>query len=507
MAQVGASTADVHLVSLRRKCVRVGIAASSLGWLLLSVPGSADFQLLTPPPAARDSVRIIAGFIIGDRGSAPFSSSFMADSSRVTRLAREIARESTRQEFGLTWPYGRTGDAPCAEYAGAVDNRDDEDYWLFRCKRSDEHGQFDWFYYDLLPDSLPTLERWRCTMQGPASSDTTAWHRAFDALVSELSKEWGAIPTISRPYDGPMAVFPPDHVHLSVSLDLELEGDRAARLTVDQQSGRLDARRRAGLRPSDPGWLERALAEDDSILGAARRRDADALEPDEPELARALRRATPDPRDTLALFHALRRAKLSENAERDRLLYGSDRWIRWLFYDGEDSLLAARIGMAVRPFGVQIQGQDRVWEYDGGLLKPLAVEPWKNEWRERVLVEWMEKLCEYPEGAAWRDVLARGSEFLAGAPRSHRISDVLLHMAEAHETAWSVAFTIDPHASDYAEYRANAGGHREKAIALYLQYLELRPTAADRNDIHFRVQRLRRNIDTGFQKYYCYSDC
>ena len=419
----------------------------------------------------------------------------------------QLAQESGRLEFGLTWPYGRTGNAPCAEYTGASYDMDDEDYWLFRCGRSDEHGQVDWFYYDLLPDSLPTMERWQRTIQGPAGSDTTAWHAAFEAVVSACSEEWDAVPSISRTYDGPVAVFPADRAHLSIALDLALETDHAAKLTIGQRSGRLHARMYSRSAPSDPGWLDRALAEDDSILGAARRRDADALQPDEPELARALRRATPDPRDTLTLFLALRRAKLSGATERDRLLYGSDRWIRWLFYDGEDSTLAARIGMAVRPFGVQIQGQDRVWEYDGGLLKPLAIEPWKNEWRERVLVEWMEKLCEYPEGAAWRDVLARGSEFLAGAPRSHRIPDVLLHIAEAHETAWSVAFTIDPHASDYAEYRANAGRHREKAIALYLQYLELRPTAADRNDIHFRVQRLRRNIDTGFQKYYCYSDC
>jgi hypothetical protein len=426
----------------------------------------------------------------------------------VGRMATEIAHESRAQEFGLTWPYGRQGDAPCAEYRGATDDRISEDYWVFRCGRSDGLGRVDWFYYDLLPDSLATMERWQRTIEGPVGSDSLAWHRAFEILVDALSKDWAATPSVSTTYDGPIAVFPADRGHLSVTLDMDSPEIYAPKLTIDLQSARIDARLRSTLRPSDPGWLAWALAEDDSIMAASRKRDADALRRQEPALARALGRVEPDPRDTVALFEALKRAEHADVTQRDRLLYGSDRWIRWLFYDGEDSALVARIGRAVRPFGVAIVGQSRVWTYEGGLLKPLEPEPWRNEWRERVFLEWMEGLCNFtPDEDAWRKVLARGDEFLTRAPTSQRAPEIVLHMAEAHETAWSVAFTIDPYMSDYAEYRANAGSHRGKAIELYMRYLDLRPDAPGRGDILFRIQRLRRNIDTGFQKYYCYSDC
>jgi len=152
-------------------------------------------------------------------------------------------------------------------------------------------------------------------------------------------------------------------------------------------------------------------------------------------------------------------------------------------------------------------GQDSAWEYDGKLVKHLEAEPWKNEWRERALVDWMEGLCEYVDLDAWKEVLRRGEDFLRRAPRSRLAPQVMLHLAEAHETAWSVAFTIDPHVVDYGEYREKASAHRQQAITLYERYLTLNPNALDRDVLRLRIQRLRQNIDTGFQRYYCFSDC
>ena len=81
-------------------------------------------------------------------------------------------------------------------------------------------------------------------------------------------------------------------------------------------------------------------------------------------------------------------------------------------------------------------------------------------------------------------------------------------MAEAHETYWSVA--MEDTSGGYSSVgidRRGAPEHRRKALELYEQYLKLRPNAPERRAIRRRLRLIRANVDTGFQKYLCLSDC
>jgi hypothetical protein len=84
----------------------------------------------------------------------------------------------------------------------------------------------------------------------------------------------------------------------------------------------------------------------------------------------------------------------------------------------------------------------------------------------------------------------------------------MLHMAEAHETAWSLSKSLP--VADYldpARYRLDAPRHREKALDLYGRYLKLRPGVAGLDSIRHRMNRLRLDVDTDFHKYFCPDVC
>lgn len=258
------------------------------------------------------------------------------------------------------------------------------------------------------------------------------------------------------------------------------------------------------------GDVARQEAVDDSLMASKRNEIARALRPYSPSLSRALSRTAPLESDTALVFASLRRAAAPSTPgdDKDMLRFAAHQWILWLLWDGESPAMAQSLNQELKPLGVRLVGQNRVWEFqESDLITPLLNEPWRNQWRERVLIDWMENLCESGgDGTEWRQILERGGEFLKHGPKSSRSPEVLLHMAEAHETYWSVA--NDP--NDYSSLGIRPEGasqHRCKAIELYEKYLRLRPNEPGQAEVRRRLKSIRANVNTYFWKYCCFSTC
>jgi hypothetical protein len=257
--------------------------------------------------------------------------------------------------------------------------------------------------------------------------------------------------------------------------------------------------------------MARQEAIDDSLMASKRHEIARALKPHSPGLWKALTRPIPLASDTMIVFASLRRAAAPSTSghDKDMLRFGVHHWIDWLLWDGESAAMARSLNRELEPLGVRLVGQTNVWEFQASnLTTPLLIEPWRNQWRERVFVEWMENLCEYVgDGTEWRQILQRGREFLKHRPNSRRSPEVMLHMAEAHETYWSVANDSTGDYSSMGIRRKSAPEHRRQAIDLYERYLRLQPNGARQAEIRRRLKAIRANVNTNFWKYCCLSTC
>lgn len=250
---------------------------------------------------------------------------------------------------------------------------------------------------------------------------------------------------------------------------------------------------------------------DDSLMASRRLEIALALKPHSPDLWKALSRPAPLATDTSIVFASLRRASAPSTSgdDKDMLRFAVQQWILWLLWDGESPTMARSLNRELAPLGVRLVGQDRVWEFQKpDLTTPLMDEPWRNQWRERVFIDWMENLCEYVgDGTEWRQILERGQEFLNHKPKSGRSPEVILHMAEAHETYWSVALDTTGDYSSLGITRNGAPEHRRKSIELYERYLRIRPNEPGQSGIRRRLKSIRLNVNTYFWKYCCFSTC
>lgn len=273
----------------------------------------------------------------------------------------------------------------------------------------------------------------------------------------------------------------------------------------------LDERLLYGAEGARNGNVARQEAVDDSLMASKRNKIARALRPYSPSLSRALSRTAPLESDTAVVFASLRRAAAPSTPgdDKDMLRFAAHQWILWLLWDGESPAMAQSLNQELKPLGVRLVGQNRVWEFQQpDLITPLLNEPWRNQWRERVLIDWMENLCESGgDGTEWRKILERGGEFLKHRLKSSRSPEVLLHMAEAHETYWSVAIDTTGDYSSLGINRNGAPEHRRKAIELYEEYLRLRPTEPGQAEIRRRLKSIRANVNTYFWKYCCFSTC
>jgi hypothetical protein len=114
----------------------------------------------------------------------------------------------------------------------------------------------------------------------------------------------------------------------------------------------------------------------------------------------------------------------------------------------------------------------------------------------------------FPGPNQWRPVIERGEAFLKSHPSSTVRHAVALTVAQAHETAWSLAMGRCIHNDigwNWVDYVLEAPQHREQAIALYEQLLRDAP-GPGLSAVKRRLPRLKLNVDSNYHRYWCVSD-
>ncbi len=104
-------------------------------------------------------------------------------------------------------------------------------------------------------------------------------------------------------------------------------------------------------------------------------------------------------------------------------------------------------------------------------------------------------------------MIRQAEGFLKGRPRSPHHLDVLLVLAQAYETWWSIS-QASPE-DEYVEstrYQSGSAGAREKAIETYRQLQDLAKESPTASYAARRVARLKLGIDTNQRRFYCIYD-
>ncbi len=92
-------------------------------------------------------------------------------------------------------------------------------------------------------------------------------------------------------------------------------------------------------------------------------------------------------------------------------------------------------------------------------------------------------------------------------PESHIRKYVLLSLAEAHETGWSLSLASPQ--DIYVElqnYQADAPYHHKKAILYYKKLISEYPESNESVLASQKLKYLQLGVDTNSRKFYCISD-
>jgi len=163
----------------------------------------------------------------------------------------------------------------------------------------------------------------------------------------------------------------------------------------------------------------------------------------------------------------------------------------------------------LEPYGLKYQWNVYTADDEPGnaILAELAEKRQDSVWGQRGFVAQMRKgwngECDGFPG--WVEpVTQRGERFLREHGEAPVLLDVVLELARAYETWWSLSKPDSHFAEESGQHVDAAAGERARlrAIELYRVYQRARPAAG----ITRRLTYLERDIDTRQLAYYCYAD-
>ncbi len=256
-----------------------------------------------------------------------------------------------------------------------------------------------------------------------------------------------------------------------------------------------------------------------------RREAAEALGSRDRALRAALEEAAPSPAALGAVQAALAEAmSLRAGERRDLLQWASHLWLASLdsLTTGSDAARdrAAHVEAALTPLGVTFHaGEDGIARlYRGSLATTLMQRLGRSPWADHAFADrlgsgWDSAGTGAYQWDAYRFIIDRGESFLRDHPRSTAGREVAFLVAQAHETAWSLAIADGAEGGNNPELdRAGAGTHRRRALELYRGLVgEALPEAgldlwwspdftaepaARHRDLRRRMWRLEFDIDT-----------
>jgi hypothetical protein len=453
--------------------------------------------LSSPPPGMARTGAMIRAMVIAEPRPG----------SRVWRKAivEQVCSLAT-DPLGIPWPDSIAGQQHCERFAGTAWSITYPDYWLYRCVDRWGWGIRERFAF-LLPDrEQPTIEREQWTVGRAGGLQPSA----IDSLGRELLDAFARrFPSDGLPFESGFAFRVADGW-------VRVEG-HVDTLIVERRTRALEAARVGTDVPDEIGGPE------DSVVVQHADEAARALDRQHAALTVALQHAPSRPGDVEVARHALVDAASERTPERaDRLRYAVHVWLGHVAFADSDTLAIRAFNMSLAPFTIQVVRLPDAWCVSDTLAELLAARAGQNRWTDLAFVEVLDRGCEAPCGlCGWtrdfgsdefRPVIERGEAYLRAHPQSPIAREVRWRVAEAHETAWSLAhaghngiregeFDID-----WTRYALDAPRHRDRAMALYEQLLREEPGGSRAEHARARLARMRIDVDTNYHRYWCVWD-
>ena len=442
-----------------------------------------------------------------------------ADSLLTNSVLSELGRDLAQVRFGAPWPDSIRDRYDCDTFRGSSYSFAPEEYWVYRCRGKSPGGIRTDFIYSVPGRKQPTLERVRYTLSAPARAPVEQWRRIKSMLLDTLPLHVGSVDWLNR---DPRA----EGLTENGTVEVELLG-APGQATVDSLV--VEYRSNWLVGQAGPGEWENSDADFEEMMKNRMREVISELRSHRSSLATALESTRASPDQLRAVRSELMRASshATKPAERDLLLLAVHMWSSRLAGTLQskqggcargDTTIVHEFNTVFAPERGRIDCvYDDSWCYSGTWLDSLATRAGKDRWADYAFLERMYQgwspvcgFCGHDSNVGtdlFRPVIKRGERFLDQFPASWIAPDVKLMVAEAHETAWSLAKTqrMDEYI-DWTRYTLDASGHRIRAIELYDAYLRERPADPRGGGIRLRLGRLRIDSDTSFHKYWCLWD-
>lgn len=198
--------------------------------------------------------------------------------------------------------------------------------------------------------------------------------------------------------------------------------------------------------------------------------------------------------------------------QRNLVNFAVDQWLRSLRWLSDEKSPPERqqLAMELADFGVRFAHHPEAneWIYCGSLLQTLAEDPGTDRWAASAFVTLLEggsfAPCDPGDDGGWfRDgifpaVIRHGEEFLSRYPDLQLWPTVALRVALARETAWSLATTTP---DQFPELSKDSEANRARAIELFrrLESLAQGPRFKQGIGVHLRILELQ--LDSGCRTY------
>jgi hypothetical protein len=152
------------------------------------------------------------------------------------------------------------------------------------------------------------------------------------------------------------------------------------------------------------------------------------------------------------------------------------------------------------------------WHYNHDLLWRVWREFSRTAWGEPAFLlllsrGWDTQSACQNGSDQFRAVITNGEQFLRDHPQTSLQPRILLLLAQAYETSWSLSLAGDN--DDYVNrrnYQAGAAVAHEKAIGLFEELLRLRNGGDPAAYARLALPRLKLGIDTAQRRFFCIYD-
>lgn len=404
------------------------------------------------------------------------------------------------------------GTSVCRQYKGTGHVESADEQWCQQCTETEEGQRSTWYFYafDETEAGGCRLEQFRSTAEGSPEilaeglkllerrlSERYGRSKDPGPDLNELgSGSWSNVRTWQTPelqlllyldheYQGILLTLLARHGHLvGFNAQTSVIQDIADRGPTRLFGTDLDTRL--------SGELQTSFSEAAALLSRT----------DNPDDEGGLRRTLP---------HLLEAAERLPRPDRAPLLLAADR-------------LANRFGLLLAPPQPRREEQTVAglrflwspfagyWGYDHELLWRVWKEYSESDWGELAFVDLLNAGWDTSPYCAkgsdqFREVIPRGERFLRDRPRSPHRLDVLMAVAQAYETWWSLSQADTE--SEYAEparYREGAEAALGKAIKAYEQIVRSTPNSPQAKYARWRLPRLRLGVDANQRSFYCIYD-